>query len=374
MSSSLESPSAARVAAAEPGVVDRSPLPLRRKVRAYVELTKPRVIELLLVTTLPTMIFAQRGFPDVLTMIATLVGGALAAGASGTFNCYIDRDIDRVMKRTENRPLVTGEVTPREALVFAWVQTVVSILILGFGANWLAAGLGVAAIFFYVVVYSLVLKRRTEQNIVWGGIAGCFPVLIGWAAVRGTVEWPAIVLFLVVFLWTPPHYWPLSMKYKRDYQQADVPMLGAIASARHVSNQVVLYAWATVACSLLLVPMGWAGIVYTAVALVVGGWFIWESHVLQVQAQREDFEDRKAMKVFHLPDAAVHRPGRGPVRGCAADALRRLSAGPPPALPGTPTTTAPHQPVRGRSRARGVSPRRRCAGAWRSRPRHRVRP
>lgn len=255
MSSSLESPSAARVAAAEPGVVDRSPLPLRRKVRAYVELTKPRVIELLLVTTLPTMIFAQRGFPDVLTMIATLVGGALAAGASGTFNCYIDRDIDRVMKRTENRPLVTGEVTPREALVFAWVQTVVSILILGFGANWLAAGLGVAAIFFYVVVYSLVLKRRTEQNIVWGGIAGCFPVLIGWAAVRGTVEWPAIVLFLVVFLWTPPHYWPLSMKYKRDYQQADVPMLGAIASARHVSNQVVLYAWATVACSLLLLSL-----------------------------------------------------------------------------------------------------------------------
>lgn len=175
MSSSLESPSAARVAAAEPGVVDRSPLPLRRKVRAYVELTKPRVIELLLVTTLPTMIFAQRGFPDVLTMIATLVGGALAAGASGTFNCYIDRDIDRVMKRTENRPLVTGEVTPREALVFAWVQTVVSILILGFGANWLAAGLGVAAIFFYVVVYSLVLKRRTEQNIVWGASPAASP-------------------------------------------------------------------------------------------------------------------------------------------------------------------------------------------------------
>ena len=378
MSSSLESPSAARVAAAEPGVVDRSPLPLRRKVRAYVELTKPRVIELLLVTTLPTMIFAQRGFPDVLTMIATLVGGALAAGASGTFNCYIDRDIDRVMKRTENRPLVTGEVTPRGALVFAWVQTVVSILILGFGANWLAAGLGVAAIFFYVVVYSLVLKRRTEQNIVWGGIAGCFPVLIGWAAVRGTVEWPAIVLFLVVFLWTPPHYWPLSMKYKRDYQQADVPMLGAIASARHVSNQVVLYAWATVACSLLLVPMGWAGIVYTAVALVVGGWFIWESHVLQVQAQREDFEDRKAMKVFHLSITYLTllfiALARGPVRGRAADALRRLSAGPPRALPGTPTTTAPHLPVRGRSCGRGVSPRRRCARGRRPRPRRRVRP
>ncbi|CAM4030986.1 protoheme IX farnesyltransferase [Micrococcus flavus] len=301
MSSSVEYTSS--VPAVSPGpdaVASRPPMTAGRKIRAYVELTKPRVIELLLVTTLPTMIFAQRGFPDVLTMLATLVGGALAAGASGAFNCYIDRDIDRLMKRTERRPLVTGEVTPREALVFSWTLAVLSVLILGFGANWLAAALGVAAIFFYVVVYSLILKRRTEQNIVWGGIAGCFPVVIGWAAVRGTVEWPAIVLFTVIFLWTPPHYWPLSMKYKRDYQEADVPMLGAVASARLVSNQVVLYAWATVVCSLLLVPMGWAGIVYTAVALGVGGWFVWESHVLQREAQRDDFEDRKAMKVFHL--------------------------------------------------------------------------
>ena len=301
MSSSVESTSPARaVRPATDAVASRPPMTAGRKIRAYVELTKPRVIELLLVTTLPTMIFAERGFPDVLTMLATLVGGALAAGASGAFNCYIDRDIDRVMKRTERRPLVTGEVTPREALVFSWTIAVLSVLILGLGANWLAAALGVAAIFFYVVVYSLILKRRTEQNIVWGGIAGCFPVVIGWAAVRGTVEWPAIVLFTVIFLWTPPHYWPLSMKYKKDYQEAHVPMLGAVASARLVSNQVVLYAWATVACSLLLVPMGWAGIVYTAVALGVGGWFVWESHVLQREAQRDDFEDRKAMRVFHL--------------------------------------------------------------------------
>ncbi|UBH23902.1 heme o synthase [Micrococcus porci] len=300
MSSSVESTSPATAAPGAAAPSARPPMTVGRKARAYVELTKPRVIELLLVTTLPTMIFAQRGFPDLLTMIATLVGGALAAGASGAFNCYIDRDIDRVMKRTARRPLVTGEVTPREALVFSWTLAVVSVLVLGFGANWLAAALGVAAIFFYVVVYSLILKRRTEQNIVWGGIAGCFPVVIGWAAVRGTVEWPAIVLFTVIFLWTPPHYWPLSMKYKRDYQEAEVPMLGAVASARLVSNQVVLYAWATVACSLLLVPMGWAGIVYTAVAVGVGGWFVWESHVLQREAQRPDFEDRKAMKVFHL--------------------------------------------------------------------------
>lgn len=272
----------------------------KRKAGAYIALTKPRVIELLLVTTLPTMIFAQRGFPDILTMVSTMVGGALAAGASGAFNCHIDRDIDRVMKRTENRPLVTGEVTPREALIFSWVLTVLSLAILTFGANLLAGALGAAAIFFYVVVYSLVLKRRTEQNIVWGGIAGCFPVLIAWAAVRETVEWPAVVLFLIIFLWTPPHYWPLSLKYKLDYQNAEVPMLGAVASARVVSSQVVLYAWATVACSLLLVPMGWAGIIYTATALATGAWFVYECHVLYREAQKPEFTDKKAMKVFHL--------------------------------------------------------------------------
>jgi protoheme IX farnesyltransferase len=159
------------------------------------------------------------------------------------------------------------------------------------------------AILLYVVFYTLILKRRTSQNIVWGGIAGCMPVLIGWAAVTGTLAWPAVILFLIIFLWTPPHYWPLSMKYADDYNNAHVPMLGAIAGARTVSVQVVLYAWATVVCSLLLVPMGNAGIVYTVLAAVSGGWFIFESHVLYREAQREHLPqdmNRKAMKVFHI--------------------------------------------------------------------------
>jgi protoheme IX farnesyltransferase len=249
------------------------------------------------------MIFAQRGFPDVVTMVATLLGGAMAAGSSGAFNCYFDRDIDKVMHRTEGRPLVTGEVTPREALVFSWALGVASIAVLWAGTNVLTAGLGLAAILFYVVLYTLILKRRTAQNIVWGGIAGCMPVLIAWAAVTNTVEWPAIILFLIIFLWTPPHYWPLSMKYAEDYSAARVPMLGAIANARTVSVQVVLYAWATVVCSLLLAPMGYAGIVYTVIAAVSGGWFIYESHVLYREARREHTPqdmNKKAMKVFHI--------------------------------------------------------------------------
>lgn len=276
---------------------------LGRKARAYVALTKPRVIELLLVTTLPTMIFAQRGFPDLVTILATLVGGAFAAGSAGAFNCYFDRDMDRLMHRTSKRPLVTGEVTPREAFVFSWLLGLASLAILWVGTNVFTAVLGLLAILLYVVFYTLILKRRTSQNIVWGGIAGCMPVLIGWAAVTGTLDWPALILFLIIFLWTPPHYWPLSMKYADDYNSAHVPMLGAIAGARTVSIQVVLYAWATVACSLLLVPMGDAGIVYTVLAAVSGGWFVYESHVLYREAQREHLPqdmNRKAMKVFHI--------------------------------------------------------------------------
>jgi protoheme IX farnesyltransferase len=274
-----------------------------RKARAYLALTKPRVVELLLVTTLPTMIFAQRGFPDILTILATLVGGAFAAGSAGSFNCYFDRDMDKLMNRTSKRPLVTGEVTPREALVFSWVLGIASIAILWAGTNLFTAALGLVAILLYVVLYTLILKRRTSQNIVWGGLAGCMPVLIAWAAVTGTIEWPAVILFLIIFLWTPPHYWPLSMKYSEDYHNAHVPMLGAIAGARTVSVQVVLYAWATVVCSLLLAPMGYAGIVYTVLAAVSGGWFIYECHVLYREAQREHLPqemNRKAMKVFHI--------------------------------------------------------------------------
>ncbi len=270
-----------------------------RKAKAYLALTKPRVIELLLVTTLPTMIFAQRGFPDLLLVLTTMVGGALAAGSAGSFNCYIDRDIDKVMHRTEKRPLVTGEVSPREAFVFSWVLAVASVAILWLGANVLTAALGAAAIFMYVVIYSLVLKRRTSQNIVWGGAAGCMPVLIAWAAVTNTVEWPAVILFMIIFLWTPPHYWPLSMKYGEDYRNANVPMLGAVAGARLVSVQVVLYGWAMVACSLLLIPLGGAGWVYTLTAVLAGVWFMVESHKLHAKARRETVTGTGAMKVFH---------------------------------------------------------------------------
>lgn len=184
---------------------------LRRTVAAYVTLTKPRVLELLLVTTVPVMILAQGGMPDLWLVIATTIGGAMSAGSAAAFNMYLDRDIDAHMHRTENRPLVTGEISPRAGLVFAWVLAVASTVWLLATTNWLAATLSVVAIFFYVVIYTMILKRRTEQNIVWGGIAGCFPVLIGWSAVTGSLTWTPFILFLLVFLWTPPHYWPLSM-------------------------------------------------------------------------------------------------------------------------------------------------------------------
>jgi protoheme IX farnesyltransferase len=270
---------------------------LARKARAYVALTKPRVIELLLVTTAPVMILAAGGIPNLWLVLGTLVGGALSAGSAGAFNCYIDRDIDRVMKRTSKRPLVTGELSDREALVFAWVLGVGSTLWLGFLINWLSAALSVAAILFYVLVYTLVLKRRTPQNIVWGGAAGCMPVLIGWAAVQDSLNWVPVILFGIVFLWTPPHYWPLSMRYRADYASVNVPMLAVVRGRTVVGLQVVLYAWAMVACSLLLIPVAHMGILYSAVALGGGIWFIYEAHHLYSMAIRHG--DVKPMRVFH---------------------------------------------------------------------------
>jgi len=269
----------------------------RRKALAYVALTKPRVIELLLVTTVPVMVLAANGIPNLWLVLATLVGGSLSAASANAFNCYIDRDIDRVMDRTKKRPLVTGELSDREALVFAWVTGIASILVLGLLTNWLAAALSLAAILFYVLVYTLVLKRRTPQNIVWGGAAGCMPVLIGWAAVTGDLSWAPVILFGIVFLWTPPHYWPLSMKYRADYQSVGVPMLAVVRGRTVVGLQVVLYAWATVACSLLLIPVANMGIVYTVVALLSGAWFIVESHLLYSTAIRHG--QVRPMRVFH---------------------------------------------------------------------------
>ncbi|NEM90155.1 heme o synthase [Galbitalea soli] len=284
-------------AQARPGLV--------RKTKAFIGLTKPRVIELLLVTTAPVMILAQSTLPghhgpipNLWLVLGTLIGGSLSAGSANAFNCYIDRDIDRVMDRTQGRPLVTGELSDREALAFAWVTGAASILWLGLLVNWVAAALSLLAILYYVLVYTLVLKRRTPQNIVWGGAAGCMPVLIGWAAVTGDLSWAPVILFGIVFLWTPPHYWPLSMKYRTDYQSVGVPMLAVVRGRTVVGLQVILYAWATIACSLLLVPIAHMGVLYVAVALVSGAWFVYESHRLYGRAIRHH-DDAKPMRVFH---------------------------------------------------------------------------
>jgi protoheme IX farnesyltransferase len=268
------------------------------KLKAYFALTKPRVIELLLIATVPAMILAEKGMPSIWLILATLFGGALSAGSANAFNCYIDADIDKLMGRTKNRPLVTGELTQREALVFAWVIGVLSVLWFGFLINWLSAVLSLAAILFYVFVYTLGLKRRTPQNIVWGGAAGAMPALIGWAAVTNEVSAAAWVLFLIVFLWTPPHYWPLSMKYLEDYRDAGVPMLPVVAKNEVVGRQIILYAWAYFASTLLLIPVAPMGWIYTAVAVVTGLWFSYESHRLYNEAKRGI--PKNPMKLFHL--------------------------------------------------------------------------
>lgn len=270
---------------------------LGRTLRGYVALTKPRVLELLLVTTVPVMILAQGGFPNLWLVVATVVGGSLSAGSAAAFNMYLDRDIDAHMRRTAGRPIVTGDVSPRGALIFAWALAFISTAWLWITTNWLAATLSATAIFFYVVIYTMLLKRRTEQNIVWGGIAGCFPVMIGWTAVTGSLAWPPVILFVLVFLWTPPHYWPLSMKYRDDYEEAQVPMLGATRGGSQVGLQVILYAWATVACSLLLIPVAHMGLVYSVSAIVLGAWFIYESHVLYNRSVRGG--QARPMRVFH---------------------------------------------------------------------------
>ena len=267
------------------------------KLRAYFLLTKPRVIELLLIATVPTMILAQRGLPDIWLILATLFCGALSAGSANAFNCYIDSDIDKLMGRTNNRPLATVELTQREALVFAWSIGVISFVWFALVINLLSALLSLAAILFYVFVYTLGLKRRTPQNIVWGGAAGAMPAMIGWAAVTNEVSLSAWVLFLIIFLWTPPHYWPLSMRYLEEYKVANVPMLPVVAKNEVVGRQIILYAWAYLASTLLLIPVAGMGIIYTVVAVVAGIWFTWESHRLYNEARVRVPEN--PMRLFH---------------------------------------------------------------------------
>jgi heme o synthase len=283
--------------------------PGRRKpaavARSLVQLTKPRIIELLLVTTIPTMLLAHRGLPSLKVFAVTLIGGTLAAGSANTLNCYLDRDIDAVMRRTAHRPLVAkgghGTIKPHEALASGVVLGAAATLLLGLLVNWLAAALAAAAILFYVFVYTLGLKRRTASNIVIGGAAGCFPVLVGWAAVTGTVAWPAVALFAVIFLWTPPHFWALAMRFRDDYAAAGVPMLPVVASPGTVARKILVYSYAMVAATLALAP--YAGWIYALCAAGLGGWFLAEAHRLRLQAEPAKVAGASGlapMRLFHL--------------------------------------------------------------------------
>jgi heme o synthase len=278
---------------------ERGHRPLGALVRTYVALTKPRIIELLLVTTVPAMFLAERGLPSLALVLATLVGGTLAAGSANTINCYVDRDIDAVMRRTRRRPLAQARalVAPGEALRFGIVLGALATLEMAWLVNWPSALLADAAILFYVFVYTLGLKRRTPSNIVIGGAAGCFPVLIGWSAVTGTVGWPAVVLFAIVFLWTPPHFWALAIKFKDDYAAAGVPMLPVVASMQVVARRITLYSYAMVASSLLLLPFhpGW---LYAVAAVLLGAVFLAEAHRLERRVRRG--ERAKPMRLFHF--------------------------------------------------------------------------
>ena len=249
-------------------------LSLTSRVGAYVALTKPRIIELLLITTLPTMIVAERGLPPIWLILATLLGGALAAGGANAINMVVDRDIDKVMHRTRNRPLVTGAVSPRNALIFAITLEVVAFVELWAWVNLLSAALAVSATLFYVFIYTLWLKRTSSQNIVIGGAAGAVPVLVGWAAVTDSLSWTPVVLFAIIFVWTPPHFWALAVKYKDDYQAANVPMLPAVATFKRTAREILFYSVILVAVSLVLAAVAHLGAVYIVSAVVLGAVFV----------------------------------------------------------------------------------------------------
>ncbi|PZF99630.1 heme o synthase [Micromonospora deserti] len=273
---------------------------VRRDVRgmlaAYVALTKPRIVELLLVTTVPAMMLAHGGMPPLWLVAVVLVGGSLAAGAASVINCYIDRDIDQLMRRTKRRPLPAHTVSPRNALIFGLVLAAVSIALMAAFTNLLAAGLTLAAIVYYDLVYTLWLKRTTPANTFWGGACGAAPVLIGWAAVTGSLAPAAWALFAVVFFWQMPHFYPLAMKYKDDYARAGIPMLPVVASARRVNAEILIFAWLTVLSSLAVWPLGMSAI-YGVPTLVVGGVFLVEAHRLAGRVGRG--EAVKPMRLFH---------------------------------------------------------------------------
>ena len=250
------------------------PVAQRSKVGSYIALTKPRIVELLLVITIPTMVLAQRGWPSVWLMVWTVVGGWLAAAGANAINMYIDRDIDKLMERTKNRPLATGAIRPRNALVFAITLEIVAFVILLAGANLLAACLAMSATAFYVFVYSLWLKRSSKQNIVIGGAAGAVPVLVGWAAVTNSLGWAPVVLFVIIFLWTPPHFWALAIRHTEDYRAAGVPMLPVVASMKETIRSMIAYSVVLTVSTLVLVPVANLGLIYGITALVFGVAFV----------------------------------------------------------------------------------------------------
>lgn len=277
-----------------------APKTWRDVVAAYVGLTKPRVIELLLLTTVPVMFFAARGIPPLGLVAATVVGGAFSAGSASAYNCLYDRDIDEQMRRTRRRALPRHIVSPGAAFVFATVLAVLSTVVLATWVNWLSAGLSLMANAFYVFIYTMVLKRRTTQNIVWGGLAGCFPALIGWTAVTNELAWEPVVLFLVVFFWTPPHTWALALRYREDYRNVDVPMLPVVKPAGEVGRQIVIYSWVMVATSLLLWPVADTSLVYPVAAVVLGAIFLVEAHRMWGRAKTSEvLSEINPMRLFH---------------------------------------------------------------------------
>ncbi len=272
----------------------------RERVLAHVALTKPRIVELLLVTAVPTMFLAADGLPTLQATVAVLVGGALAGMGANTLNSVYDRDIDALMHRTDRRPAAMGIVSVRAGLFQGLVLSIASAFFLAWWTNLLAAVLALVAIAAYAVGYTMLLKRRTAQNIVWGGAAGCMPVLIAWSAVTGSLTWTPVVLFLIVFFWTPPHYWPLAMKYKDDYARAGVPMLPVLKSAQYVCVSIVRYSWVMVLVSLVLIPVAPMGPVYSVSAVILGAVFLFQAYRLLGAARRgEDEINLIAMRLFH---------------------------------------------------------------------------
>ena len=265
----------------------------RGKVGAYVALTKPRIIELLLITTLPTMVVARQGLPSLWLMLAVLVGGTFAAGGANALNMVYDRDIDSVMKRTSNRPLVTGAVTPGAAVAFALALEMAAFLELWATANLLTAILALSATAFYVGIYTAWLKRSTKQNIVIGGAAGAVPVLVGWASVTDHLSLAPVIMFAIIFVWTPPHFWALAVRYKDDYASVDVPMLPAVASLTRVAREILVYTVILWVLSLLLAPAAHLGLIYSTTALVLGGYFVYRAWGLG-----RDASPKKAMRLF----------------------------------------------------------------------------